>query len=310
MLRLNNSNLRAALMLGAATASALSLAGAAKADTVETVVVTGSRIPQVGLTATSPVTSLGAKDIKLDGANSIGNLLSTLPSVVNDGDGQTVNNGSVGVATIDLRNLGTKRTLVLVDGKRLVAADASLDVDTNQIPATMIDRIEVLTGGASAVYGSDAVAGVVNIILKKDFQGIEADSQASLTDHGDGLTHDSSMILGVSSDNGKGNITIYGEFMHRDPVSEANRDFSAHALAATNYTGCATPATHFGGFCFSGSGTITQGRVKSPALDTAIDPLTGLSLGPGGECASAAHPTRACTLMFTPTGEVTRYNGT
>ena len=190
MLRLNNSNLRAALMLGAATASALSLAGAAKADTVETVVVTGSRIPQVGLTATSPVTSLGQKDIKLDGANSIGNLLSTLPSVVNDGDGQTVNNGSVGVATIDLRNLGTKRTLVLVDGKRLVAADASLNVDTNQIPATMIDRIEVLTGGASAVYGSDAVAGVVNIILKKDFQGIEADSQASLTDHGDGLIHD------------------------------------------------------------------------------------------------------------------------
>jgi outer membrane cobalamin receptor len=233
MLRLNNSNLRAALMLGAATASALGLAGAAKADTVETVVVTGSRIPQIGLTATSPVTALGQKDIKLDGANSIGNLLSTLPSVVNDGDGQSVNNGSVGVATIDLRNLGTKRTLVLVDGKRLVAADASLNVDTNQIPATMIDRIEVLTGGASAVYGSDAVAGVVNIILKKDFQGIEADSQASLTDHGDGLIHDSSLILGVSSDNGKGNVTIYGEFMHRDAISEADRDFSAHALGAS-----------------------------------------------------------------------------
>ena len=288
MLRLNNSNLRAALMLGAATASALTLAGAAKADTVETVVVTGSRIPQVGLTATSPVTSLGAKDIKLDGANSIGNLLSTLPSVVNDGDGQTVNNGSVGVATIDLRNLGTKRTLVLVDGKRLVAADASLNVDTNQIPATMIDRIEVLTGGASAVYGSDAVAGVVNIILKKDFQGIEADSQASLTDHGDGLIHDSSMILGVSSDNGKGNVTIYGEFMHRDPVSEADRDFSAHALAATNYTGCATPATHFGGFCFSGSGTIAEGRIKS---------------------ASLAGPTAGTSTMFTPGGGIAAYDG-
>jgi len=277
-------------MLGAATASALTLAGAAKADTVETVVVTGSRIPQVGLTATSPVTSLGAKDIKLDGANSIGNLLSTLPSVVNDGDGQSVNNGSVGVSTIDLRNLGTKRTLVLVDGKRLVAADASLNVDTNQIPATMIDRIEVLTGGASAVYGSDAVAGVVNIILKKDFQGIEADSQASLTDHGDGLTHDSSLILGVSSDNGKGNVTIYGEFMHRDPISEANRDFSANALAATNYTGChGLPATHFGGFCFGGgSGTIFEGRVKTVSL--------------GG-------PTAGTTTMFTPGGGIAAYDG-
>jgi outer membrane receptor protein involved in Fe transport len=275
-------------MLGAATASALGLAGAAKADTVETVVVTGSRIPQIGLTATSPVTALGQKDIKLDGANSIGNLLSTLPSVVNDGDGQSVNNGSVGVATIDLRNLGTKRTLVLVDGKRLVAADASLNVDTNQIPATMIDRIEVLTGGASAVYGSDAVAGVVNIILKKDFQGIEADSQASLTDHGDGLIHDSSLILGVSSDNGKGNVTIYGEFMHRDAISEADRDFSAHALGATNYTGCASPATHFGGFCFSGSGTGVEGRVKS---------------------ASLAGPTAGTTTFFTPGGGIAAFDG-
>ena len=313
MFRLNNSNVRAALMLGAATASALSLVGAARADNVETVVVTGSRIPQVGLTATSPVTSLGQKEIKLEGATSIGNLLSTLPSVVNDGDGQTVNNGSVGVSTIDLRNLGTKRTLVLVDGKRLVAADASLNVDTNQIPATMIDRIEVLTGGASAVYGSDAVAGVVNIILKKDFQGIEADSQASLTDHGDGLIHDSSMILGVSSDNGKGNVTIYGEFMHRAPVSEADRDFSAHALAATNYTGCfGAPATHFGGFCFSGSGSITEGRVKTGALG-GTDPLTGLPIsGPTSECtATVSHVLVhvGCTTMFTPNHGFLVYDG-
>ena len=282
------TGLRTALLVGAATAAALSLTGVARADNVETVVVTGSRIPQVGLTASSPVTSLGQKDIKLDGASTVGNLLSTLPSVVNDGDSDTVNNGSVGTSTIDLRNLGPKRTLVLVDGKRLVAADQSLDVDVNQIPATMIDHLEILTGGASAVYGSDAVAGVVNIILKKDFQGIEADSQASLTDHGDGLKHDSSLILGVSSDNGKGNITVYGEFMHRDPISEADRDFSAHALAATNYTGCHTPATHFGGFCFSGSGTIAEGRLKVPSL---------------------AGPTAGQTTMFTPGGGIAAFDG-
>ena len=282
------TGLKTALLVGAATAAALSLTGIAKADGVETVVVTGSRIPQVGLTATSPVTSLSAKDVKLDGVSSISNLLATLPAVVNDGDSETVNNGSVGIATIDLRNLGAKRTLVLVDGKRLVAADQSLNVDTNQIPATMIDRIEILTGGASAVYGSDAVAGVVNIILKKDFQGVEADSQASLTDHGDGLKHDSSLILGVTSDNGKGNVTIYGEYMHRDPVSEAARDFSAHALAATNLTHCATPATHFGGFCFSGSGTIAEGRLKVPSL---------------------AGPTAGHGTMFTPGGGIAIYDG-
>ena len=304
------TGLKTALLVGAATAAALSLTGIAKADGVETVVVTGSRIPQVGLTSTSPVTSLSAKDIRLDGDATIANLLSTLPSVVNDGDSQTVNNGSVGTATIDLRNLGSKRTLVLVDGKRLVAADEFLDVDTNQIPATMIDRIEVLTGGASAVYGSDAVAGVVNIILKKDFQGVEADSQASLTDHGDGLTHDSSLILGVTSDNGKGNVTIYGEFMHRDPISEADRDFSAHALAATNYTGCTPgPATHFGGFCFSGSGTIAEGRIKTAALG-GTDPVTGNPLsGPKSECHDRKGNPVGCTTFFTPAGDLTRFDG-
>ena len=112
--------------------------------------------------------------MKLQGAPSIVDLLKILPSVVNDGDSDTTNNGTGGLATIDLRNLGAKRTLVLVDGKRLVASDASLDVDTNIIPAGMVERVEVLTGGDSAVYGSDAVAGVINMILKKDFEGLHA----------------------------------------------------------------------------------------------------------------------------------------
>ncbi len=135
----------------------------------------------------------------------------------------------------------------------------------------MVERIEVLTGGASAVYGSDAVAGVVNIILKKDFEGMTVDSQFSSTDSSDGQTNDTSFMLGVNSGDGKGNITMYGEYAHRDGVLGDARDFSAHALAATNYTGCAAtaPATHFGGFCFSGSGTEQNGRIgiecRSPA---------------------------------------------
>src|SRR5689334_1156463 len=252
-------------MLGAATASALAFtvpAGAADTAT-ETVVVTGSRIPQVGIYSSSPVTALGDHEMKLQGTTSISGALQTLPSVVNDGDGDSVNNGTGGVATVDLRNLGTKRTLVLVDGKRLVASDASLNVDTNQIPAAMVERIEVLTGGASAVYGSDAVAGVVNIILKKDFEGMTVDSQFSSTDHSDGQTNDTSILLGVNSGDGKGNITIYGEYAHRDGVKGDARDFSRFALAATNYTGCAAtaPATFFGGFCHSGSGSEPSGRI-------------------------------------------------
>jgi iron complex outermembrane receptor protein len=277
-------------MLGAATASALSLSAPALADNPpEVVVVTGSHIPQVGIYSSSPVTALGDHELKLEGTTNISGALQTLPSVVNDGDGNSVNNGTAGIATIDLRNLGTKRTLVLVDGKRLVAADASLNVDTNQIPASMVERIEVLTGGASAVYGSDAVAGVVNIILKKDFEGLTFDSQFSSTDHSDGQTNDSSFLMGFNSGDGKGNLTVYGEYAHRDGVLGASRDFSAHALAATNYTGCAAsqPATHFGGFCFSGSGTIQEGRITSASL--------------GG-------PTAGTTTMFTAGGGIATYD--
>jgi outer membrane receptor protein involved in Fe transport len=255
---------------------------------VETVVVTGSRIPQRGLEAASPVTVVGQQEVQLQGATSIGNVLQSLPSVVNDGDNDYVNNGSGGLSTIDLRNLGTNRTLVLVDGKRLVASDNALDVDTNDIPAGMVDHVELLTGGDSAVYGSDAVAGVVNIVLKKDFQGLQADTQFSLTDHGDGLRNDTYVMLGFNSPDGKGNVTIYADYMHRDPVLGPARDFSAHALAANNFSGCAGPATHFGGFCYSGSGTIPNGRVKSAALG-------GPYVGDG--------------TMFTTSGTLVPYDG-
>ena len=294
MFQVNNTGLRAALMLGAATASALSLSAPARAAdaATETVVVTGSRIPQVGIYSSSPVTALGDHEMKLQGTTSISGALQTLPSVVNDGDAESVNNGTAGIATIDLRNLGTKRTLVLVDGKRLVASDPSLNVDTNQIPAAMVERIEVLTGGASAVYGSDAVAGVVNIILKKDYEGMTVDSQFSTTDHSDGDKNDTSFLLGVNSGDGKGNLTIYGEYAHRSGILGSARDFSTHALAATNYTGCAAtaPATHFGGFCFSGSGTEQNGRIKSKSLG---GPTLGKStiFGPGGTVSAYAGQT-------------------
>jgi iron complex outermembrane receptor protein len=287
--QVTNSSLRAALMLGAATASALSLSAPARADTAtETVIVTGSRIPQVGIYSSSPVAAIGDHEMKLEGTTSISGALQSLPSVVNDGDGDSVDNGTGGISSVDLRNLGTKRTLVLVDGKRLVAADNALDVDTNQIPAAMVERIEVLTGGASAVYGSDAVAGVVNIILKKDFEGLTVDSQFSETDSSDGQKNDTSFLLGVNSADGKGNVTLYGEYAHRDPVRGDARPFSTHALAATNYTGCASPPTHFGGFCFSGSGTIAEGRIKSVSL---------------------AGPTLGHTTMFTAGGGVALYDG-
>jgi outer membrane receptor protein involved in Fe transport len=302
MFKVEFKNFKSSLFLGVASVSALGFAsaafGQAATSDTETVVVTGSRIPS-GAVSASPITVVGQQDIQYQGANSVGALLQELPSVVNDGDGSSVTNGSTGISTIDLRNLGTKRTLVLVDGKRLVAADASLNVDTSVIPSGMVDHIEVLTGGDSAVYGSDAVAGVVNIILKKNFEGLSFDNQENVTDSGDGLQTDSNLVLGMNSGDGKGNITIYGEYLHRDPVTEASRPYGANALAATNYTGCATPATHFGGFCNSGSGTIPNGRIKSAALG-----------GPYGPTVSATGaPVAGKTTMFTAAGTLVPYDG-
>ncbi|HEY1631354.1 MAG TPA: TonB-dependent receptor, partial [Rhizomicrobium sp.] len=149
-------------------------------------------------------------------------------------------------------------------------------------------HVEVLTGGASAEYGSDAVSGVVNIILRKDFQGMEVDGQYSLSDHGDAGIIDSSAILGFNSGDGKGNVTVYGEYNHRTASPESDRSYGAHALATTNFTGCASPPTHFGGFCFSGSGTIAEGRIRSVAL--------------GGPFAGSG-------TMFTPSGQLVPYDG-
>ena len=269
MFEIKSKSLKSTLLLGATTIAAIGSTGAASAQQMatETVVVTGSRIPQRNLEGSSPVTAVTAQDRLLQGSTSVNDLIKILPSVVNDGDGETTTNGTGGLATIDLRNLGTKRTLILVDGKRLVASDNSLNVDTNVIPAGMVERVEVLTGGDSAVYGSDAVAGVVNIILKKDYEGLLLDSQATVTDHGDGWKHDSYALLGLNSGDGKGNVTIYGEYMHRDPVAAGLRDYGAFALQAPNFSGCATGTNiYYGGFCRAGSGTEPQGRIRTAAL--------------------------------------------
>ncbi|HSC18575.1 MAG TPA: TonB-dependent receptor [Rhizomicrobium sp.] len=273
---LEKRSLRSALLLGAATAAVgLSVPAAAQEAAPETVVVTGSRIPQTGLYSSSPVTAVGQQEMKFEGTTNVENLLNNLPSAFAD-FGQNESNGSVGTATVNLRNLGCARTLVLVDGKRLMPGDNELPcADLNQIPAALIDHVDVVTGGASAVYGSDAVAGVVNFIMRRDFEGIEFDGQYSVnshdnsnseaqhidslglggttpgtvvTPHGgtwDGDTVDGTIIMGANSPNGKGNVTAYAGFRNIQPVTEDKRDFSA----------CATSTTFSGSFICGGSST-------------------------------------------------------
>ncbi|MBS0295660.1 MAG: TonB-dependent receptor [Proteobacteria bacterium] len=252
--------LLASTMIGGAALAALVVTPAAAQDQpaqVKEVVITGSRIPQPGLTSTSPLSVINDQEVKLQGTTNAENLVNSLPQVFAS-YGSEVSNGSTGTATVNLRGLGTRRTLVLIDGKRMMPGDPVLPVaDLNQIPATLIDRVELVTGGASAVYGSDAISGVVNFIMKKDFEGLRIDSQYAFyqhdnndsfsrtanTAHGytpptgnvtDGATWDFTAVMGASSPDGKGNVTAYMGYRNTQAVTENKRDFSNCSYSAIN----------------------------------------------------------------------------
>src|SRR5256885_1176467 len=157
------------------------------AEQVERVEITGSRIPQVNVEGASPVTTLNAQDIKFDGHAKAEDLLNQLPQVYTS-QGAASSNGATGTANVNLRNLGPTRNLVLVNGRRLPpgsprSGSDSYAADLNQIPAPLIQRVELLTGGASAVYGSDAISGVVNFIMNDRFEGLQIDVDRSFYNH-------------------------------------------------------------------------------------------------------------------------------
>ena len=149
-------------------------------ENVEEVVTTGTRIQSQEFELNSPVASLGAEEFTLTGTVNAESLLNQLPQII-PGNDRTSNNPGSGIATVDLRGLGSTRTLVLLNGKRMVPSTQGGTVDINNIPTAMIERVDVLTGGASAVYGADAVAGVVNFILKDDFEGVQLNAGYEMT---------------------------------------------------------------------------------------------------------------------------------
>lgn len=215
------------------------------------IVVTGSRIPRINLTAVSPVTVVGKDEVKLEGSIMAEELLDQLPQVA-PSQGAFQSNGATGTATVDLRNLGAGRTLVLVNGRRLGPGDPLAPVaDLNTIPTTLIQRVEVLTGGASSVYGSDAISGVVNFILDTRFNGLRVDGQASVYQHdnrgGSGL-NDALIRRGIDAPTGntadggrqdinvafghgflddRAHVTLYAGYRHLEELRQDRRDYSA-----------------------------------------------------------------------------------
>ena len=293
-------SLRGRLMLGTVLVGA-SFSGAAFAqDAVQEVVVTGSRIPQPNLTSASPLTVVNSQELKLQGTTNVETLLNDLPQVVASQSSQ-LSNGSTGTAEVNLRNLGSQRTLVLIDGKRLQPGDPTEEgqTDLNNIPAALVDRVDVISGGASSIYGSDAVAGVVNFIMKKNFSGLRLDAETSFDNHqndstqadtalknfglakpgdvgADGFIYDLTAIVGANLPDDKGNVTAYASYRHVDAVLEATRDFADCSFATSG----ATNNVHV---C-AGSSNTAYGRFDNLGP---VNPATGRgtvvrALGPGG----------------------------
>jgi iron complex outermembrane receptor protein len=199
----------------------------------QTVVVTGSRIARMDAMAESPMVTVTAEQIQQSGIVTVEQFLNNLPQVTPGISSQSNNPSSNGRAFIDLRGLGSGRNLVLINGRRGMGSTGGGTVDTNTIPTALIDRIEVITGGAATTYGADAVSGVVNFILKNNFKGFELDAQRRETERNDGIETSASMTLGSSLDGGRGSAVISAGYFKRDAIYKGARDFSAQASTAT-----------------------------------------------------------------------------
>ena len=234
---------------------------------VGTIVVTGSRIgTDPNLVTSSPVTTVNAAEITQRGVTRIEDLVNDLPQVVPEFTAND-SNGATGTATLDLRGAGSDRTLVLTNGHRMGFGDPfQLAPDVNQVPSALIERVEVLTGGASSTYGSDAVAGVVNFIMKQDFEGFQINYQYAGFQHEqgndtvqadidaagfvqapddvtDGSTMTIDLLMGVNSADGRGNVTAYLGYRDINALLQSERDFSACSLDSDTGRGCVGSAT-------------------------------------------------------------------
>jgi len=258
------------------------------------IIVTGSRIPQPNLESASPVTVVTSQEVKLAGTTRTEDLINALPQVFAT-QGSNISNGASGTATISLRGLGSKRSLVLVNGKRLQPGDTGNPVaDINFVPAVMIKRVDVLTGGASSVYGADAVAGVVNFIMDTTYTGFRIDGQASVFNHyndtnddvleaneargflpprgwsTNGGAQDIAGMFGAAFDDGRGHVTAYATYRTQDAVLQASRDYSFCALNGNTQTQINTLGRRFScsGSLTSATGTFLQ-----------YDPVTFKNIG-------------------------------
>ena len=235
--------------IGAMAITATAPVQAQEADAaLDEVVVTGSRIAKRDAVAESPILSVDQDAIVESGYTTVEQYLNTLPQIVPSSSSQSNNPSNGGRAVIDLRGLGSGRNLVLVDGRRAMGSTSAGTVDINTIPAALIERVEIITGGAAATYGPDAVSGVVNFIMKKSFDGLAINSQYRLTEEEDGQEWGSDITMGGKFADGRGSAVFNASYFSRDAIYKGARGFAAQASSATSIfpggswnTGTATP---------------------------------------------------------------------
>src|SRR5215472_12258752 len=235
----------------------------------EEIVVTGSRVRRKDLTTPAPITVINKEQVAASGKVSIGDFLQTLPEQGN-AINTSVNNGNTGDGStrVSLRGLGTERTLVLLNGRRFVpgGAGANASVDLSSIPANALERIEVLKDGASAVYGSDAIGGVINLITRKRMNGAEVNGYAGTSTHGDGSTYDLNALAGTSGE--KGNLLFSAGYYNQQTVLAGDRSFAAIPRAYSS-TGIGVLGNQVGEYS-QGSSTVPQGTVVIPASQKGV----------------------------------------
>ena len=226
------------ILLSAALAPA-SVALAQDDEALEEIITTGSRITDPNLEQASQILVMSEAEILdrhvLDAESLVGELPGIAPGI-----SRSINNGSSGAATLNLRGLGTNRNLVLLDGQRIVPTDLSARTDLNNIPMALVERVDIVTGGASSVYGADAVAGVSNFILKDDFEGAQLTMTTSSTTENDGDTVRVDLTLGGNFEGGRGNAAINIGYQEVDGILQGARDFSKVATFGTQALGSGT----------------------------------------------------------------------
>jgi outer membrane receptor protein involved in Fe transport len=244
------------------------------AATDNAIIVTGSRVTDPNLRLSSPVAAVDEAELTLRATNVAEQFLRELPGAV-PSIGAQVNNGNGGASFVNLRGIGSQRNLVLLDGRRFVPADETGRVDLNNIPLAIIERTDILTGGATTTYGADAVSGVVNFITKRDFEGMQLDVVGGITDRGDGDLFRAELTVGANFDDGRGNAVLSIGYQDQQVVFQGDREFSEFNVGSFNGLPGGSSNAAPANIVFNGPAGSVTGQINEAGTD-----IVGFNVNP------------------------------